>query len=197
MFFREHTVKGEMSSPLSGKWWPCHSSHQNRLRKHVLIWTEELVQHHYSTQGLHLEAVDPKSSFSCLKLVAVYAFREDQHWPRGVAQPLEYQGLPDRKSAFLPAPHRAVQGGNRYPFDCPTSVWGDDEKRQQKKTNLLCFSFHFNFCKNFWRISYVQKLLILIKFNQVLIRFLCLSVEKFVHTIVFLWAFPSDVYLET
>ena len=164
---------GNMSSSGQKSWYNTTTAHKD------YIWRQWIPN-----------PVFPVSNWS-LFMLSVRTSIDLEGWP------LECQGLPDRKSAFLPASHRAVQGGNRYPFDCPTSVWEDDEKRQQKKTNLLCFSFHFNFCKNFWRISYVQKLLILIKFNQVLIRFLCLSVEKFVHTIVFLWAFPSDVYLET
>ena len=59
----------------------------------------------YSTptgpHGLHLETVDPKSSFPCPKLVGVHAFCEDKQRPRGVAQPLECQGLPDWKPFYL------------------------------------------------------------------------------------------------
>ena len=133
MFFREHTIKGEMFSPSLGKWWSCHSSPRTDWRNLSPSGQEIWYSTPTGPHGLHLETVDPKSSFPCPKLVGVHAFCEDKQRPRGVAQPLECQGLPDWKSAILPAPHWAVPGGDSFIFGCPTSVWGEDGKDQQEE----------------------------------------------------------------
>ena len=126
MFFREHTVKGEMFSPSLGKWWSCHSSPQNRLRKPFTIWTGELAQHPYRPSWTTFGDSGSEIKFSLSQTGRCSCFLRGQ-------TTLECQGLPDWKPFYLLL-IELLQEATAFPLVVPqTEVWGEDGKDQQEE----------------------------------------------------------------
>ena len=97
------------------------------------------IWHSTSTgpHGLHLETVDPKSSFPCPKLVGVHAFCEDEQGPRGWHIRLNDRVCRTGRVPFYLLLIELYQKATAIPLVARLLSEGKMERINRKKTNLL------------------------------------------------------------